>query len=58
MVPEVVEVLDGQGGELGDDDGDEGREEQEHPMADQVVITELDILKLHGLLEIRETGGR
>lgn len=57
MVPEVMEVLDGEGGKLRQEDGNEGREEQIHPMGDEVVITKLDIFELDGLLEIREPGG-
>jgi len=56
MIPEVVEVLDREGRELGGDEDDEGCEEEVHAMGDEVVVTELDILELHRLREAGETA--
>lgn len=57
MVPEVAEVREGEGRELGGDDEDERDEEEVHAMGDHVVIPKLDVLEIYGLFEVREVGG-
>lgn len=47
MIPEVMEVLDREGGELGSDEDHKGCEEEVHAMGDEVVVTKFDILELH-----------
>lgn len=54
MIPEVVEVLEGECGDLGCDKQDERGEEEDHSMGDEVVVAELHVLEFDGLFEIWE----
>lgn len=54
MLPEGGEILAGEGGDLSSDEEEERGEEEVHSVRDEVMVTELDVLELHGFFEIRE----
>lgn len=54
MVPEVMEVMEGEGGDLGGDDDHEWGEKEVHAMGDEVVVAKLNVLEPHRLQEVRE----
>ncbi|CAA7397161.1 unnamed protein product [Spirodela intermedia] len=58
VVPEVVEIIRGEGGELRDDDADQGDQHEVHPVGDKVVVPQLHILQFDGLLEVGEATRR
>jgi len=58
MLPNIIEVLEGEGGELSSNQHHKGGKAEVHSMSDEVMVTEFHILQLDRFLEIRKTSGR
>ncbi|CAA7403133.1 unnamed protein product [Spirodela intermedia] len=58
VVPELADVLGGEGGELGGNGAADGCEAEEHPVGDEVMVPEFDVLEFNGLLEVGKPAGR
>lgn len=58
VVPEVEQVLELQGGEMGGGGGEQGEEEEVHGVGDEIMVAELDVFEADGAEEIGESGRR